>query len=53
MLRVFNCGIGMVVVVAAEHAQAAGELLRAAGESVWHIGAVQTRSGNEAQTVVT
>ena len=53
MLRVFNCGIGMVVIVAAEHAQAAGDVLRAAGETVWPIGTIEARSGNEAQTVVT
>jgi phosphoribosylformylglycinamidine cyclo-ligase len=52
MLRVFNCGIGMVAIVAAEHAPAASELLRAAGETVWRIGAVQARGANEAQTVV-
>jgi len=52
MLRVFNCGIGMVAIVAAEHAQAASDLLRAAGETVWRIGAVQARAANEAQTVV-
>ena len=53
MLRVFNCGIGMVVIVAAEHAQRAGEALRAAGETVWPIGRIETRNKNEAQTTVT
>jgi phosphoribosylformylglycinamidine cyclo-ligase len=53
MLRVFNCGVGMIAIVAAEHAQAAAGVLSAAGETVWHIGAIETRSGNEAQTVVT
>ncbi len=53
MLRVFNCGIGMVVVVAAEHAKQASELLTAAGETVWQIGSIDKRNGNEAQTVVT
>ena len=53
MLRVFNCGIGMVVIVAAEHAQQASEVLRAGGDTVWRIGTVHVRSGNEAQTVVT
>jgi phosphoribosylformylglycinamidine cyclo-ligase len=53
MLRVFNCGIGMVVIVAAEHADTASALLRAAGETVWRIGAVRARAANEAQTVVT
>ena len=52
MLRVFNCGIGMVLVVAAEHAQAASELLRAAGETAWRIGTIQARADGEAQTVV-
>ena len=52
MLRVFNCGIGMVVIVAEQHATAASELLRAAGETVWRIGNVQTRNGSEAQTTV-
>ena len=53
MLRVFNCGIGMVVIVAAQHAREAAAVLRAGGETVWQIGSVDTRGGNEAQTVVT
>ena len=52
MLRVFNCGIGMVVIVSEQHAQAASELLRTAGETVWRIGSVQMRSANEAPTTV-
>ena len=52
MLRVFNCGIGMVVIVASEHARQAGDLLRAAGEAAWRIGTVRTRAAGEAQTVV-
>jgi len=50
MLRVFNCGIGMVAIVAAEYAPAASELLRAAGETVWRIGAVHARAPGEDQT---
>ena len=53
MFRVFNCGIGMVVIVAAEHARQAEEVLRAAGETAWRIGTVQARAAGEAQTVVT
>ena len=53
MLRVFNCGIGMAVIVAAEHADAAVELLGAAGETVWRIGSIDARAKNEAQTIVT
>jgi phosphoribosylformylglycinamidine cyclo-ligase len=45
MLRVFNCGIGMVVVVAAEHAEAASEMLRDQGESVARIGHIAAGSG--------
>ena len=44
MLRVFNCGIGMAVVVA--DAEAATELLRNQGESVARIGHVAAGSGS-------
>lgn len=40
MLRAFNCGVGMVVVVAAEEADATAELLAAQGESVSRIGEI-------------
>jgi phosphoribosylformylglycinamidine cyclo-ligase len=52
MHRVFNCGIGMVVVVAAADADKAIGLLAAAGEQVWAIGAVRKSLEGEAQTVV-
>ncbi|MBP7488242.1 MAG: phosphoribosylformylglycinamidine cyclo-ligase, partial [Azospira sp.] len=52
MHRVFNCGIGMVVVVAQEHARQAIQLLQAAGEKVWQIGDIRARQGDEAQTQV-
>ena len=52
MARTFNCGIGMVVVVANEHAQAAGKFLRDLGETVFIIGEIRTRQAGEAQTVV-
>ncbi len=52
MLRVFNCGIGMIAIVAEQHADAAARLLRAAGETVWRIGSVHTRAAGEAQTTV-
>ena len=41
MHRVFNCGIGMVLVVAAEDVARATECLRAAGETVFVIGRVE------------
>jgi phosphoribosylformylglycinamidine cyclo-ligase len=53
MLRVFNCGIGMAVIVAEQHAAEAIEVLSGAGETVWRIGRVDTRATNEAQTIVT
>jgi phosphoribosylformylglycinamidine cyclo-ligase len=52
MHRVFNCGIGMVVIVAPEIADAAMAQLNAAGESVSRIGTIRAREGNEHQTIV-
>ena len=52
MHRVFNCGIGMVVVVAKENADAAIAQLRAAGETVSRIGEIRERQGKEHPTVV-
>lgn len=52
MHRVFNCGIGMVVVVAAADVSAATDLLSAAGEKVWSIGVIRESRAGEAQTVV-
>ncbi|MEO5654680.1 MAG: phosphoribosylformylglycinamidine cyclo-ligase [Nitrosospira sp.] len=51
MQRVFNCGIGMVLVVAPELADTAMQLLRSAGETVWHIGMIRQRHADEAQTI--
>jgi len=53
MHRVFNCGIGMVLVVAPEHADAALAQMRAAGEAAYRIGAIEARKPGEAQTRVT
>ncbi len=52
MHRVFNCGIGMAVIVAPENADAAMAQLRAAGETVYRIGAIRQRAVGEAQTTV-
>ena len=52
MYRVFNCGIGMVVVVAREHAARAVQLLQAAGETAYEIGVIETCAPGEAQAVV-
>jgi phosphoribosylformylglycinamidine cyclo-ligase len=52
MHRVFNCGIGMVVIVAKEHADAAIAHLKTAGETVFRIGEIRERQNGEAQTMV-
>ena len=44
MYRTFNCGIGMVVIVPGERAQAAVEFLSARGESAQIIGEVRAGS---------
>jgi len=45
LLRVFNCGIGMVAVVAADQAEDAAARLRAEGETVFRIGHLAARPG--------
>jgi phosphoribosylformylglycinamidine cyclo-ligase len=40
MYRVFNMGIGMVVVVSADHADQIASELRASGETVYGIGEI-------------
>ncbi len=50
--RTFNCGIGMVVIVAKEQAQAALDLLQAEGETVSIIGHIRAQAAGEAPTVV-
>lgn len=52
MHRVFNCGIGMVVIVAPEIADAAMQQLSAAGETVYQIGSIRARVDAEHQTQV-
>ena len=51
MFRVFNCGIGMVVIVAPAEAARAASALRAAGETVYTIGAVEQSTG-EAEVLI-
>jgi phosphoribosylformylglycinamidine cyclo-ligase len=52
MYRVFNCGIGMVVVVAPEDAEAVSARLEQAGEQVFRIGRIEPREPGAPQTVV-
>lgn len=51
MFRVFNCGIGMVVIVAAVDAARAASELRASGETVYEMGTIDHGSG-EAEVVL-
>ena len=52
MHRVFNCGIGMTVIVSKGNAAAAEAMLRQAGETVFRVGEIRERRGDEAQTIV-
>lgn len=46
MYRTFNCGVGMVIAVAAENAEAAIASLNAAGETAWQIGRITKQTEN-------
>jgi phosphoribosylformylglycinamidine cyclo-ligase len=51
MYRTFNCGVGMVVVVAAENADAAIAQLNAAGEHAWRMGEIIASTHTEPTVV--
>lgn len=52
LFRVFNCGIGMAIVVGAGDANHALQALRAAGEKAWRIGRIEPRAPDGPQTVL-
>jgi phosphoribosylformylglycinamidine cyclo-ligase len=52
MYRVFNCGIGMVICVAAADASRTAGLLRSEGETVFEIGRVEAQPGGQPDCVV-
>ncbi len=52
MHRVFNCGIGMVVVVAAADADRATAALQATGETVYRVGRIEVRQAGQEQTLI-
>jgi phosphoribosylformylglycinamidine cyclo-ligase len=52
MVRVFNCGIGMVVIVSTDQAEAAIQSLKAEGLHAWTVGEVVERPTGAPQTIV-
>jgi phosphoribosylformylglycinamidine cyclo-ligase len=52
MYRVFNNGIGFVLVLPAKHLEGALELLEGMGEKVFHIGTIHSREGKEPSVVI-
>jgi len=51
MARTFNCGIGMVVIVAPEHVESISALLTDAGEKVFRIGEVEKNLSENRVTI--
>jgi len=52
MLRVFNCGIGMVIVLAPDKAEMAMTLLKREGELAYEIGRIEASSGEPEALIV-
>ena len=52
MVRVFNCGIGMVVIVSPDQVDTAIKSLTAQGLNAWTVGKVVERPKNAPQTIV-
>jgi phosphoribosylformylglycinamidine cyclo-ligase len=48
LLRTFNCGVGMVVVVDATHTHRVAGVLREQGEKPWIVGRLMPREGRDA-----
>ncbi len=52
MYRVFNCGIGMIVIVPAEQAKAISATLSEHGETVYELGEIIERGADQPQTLI-
>jgi phosphoribosylformylglycinamidine cyclo-ligase len=52
MYRVFNNGIGLVLIVPAEHLQGTLELLHGMGEKSFHLGTIHSRQKNEPSVLI-
>jgi len=49
MFRTFNCGVGLIVALPEEKADAAVALLNAEGEQAWILGDIRSKTADEAQ----
>lgn len=52
MYRTFNCGVGMILAVPADQAQAVVAELNGAGEQAWVIGSIETSNEDAAKVVL-
>jgi phosphoribosylformylglycinamidine cyclo-ligase len=52
MYRTFNCGVGLIVALPAEQADAAVELLQQEGENAWVIGTIAPAQADEEQVEI-
>ncbi|EPE2651768.1 phosphoribosylformylglycinamidine cyclo-ligase [Vibrio fluvialis] len=52
MYRTFNCGVGLVIALPKDQAQAAVELLQQEGENAWMIGEIAAAQENEEQVEI-
>jgi len=52
MYRTFNCGVGMILAVAADQAEAAVKVLQDLGETAWVIGQIEAGTETSPQVVL-
>ncbi len=52
MYRTFNCGVGLIITLPKDQANAAVALLQAEGETAWVIGEIAAANRNEAQVEI-
>ena len=52
MVRTFNCGIGMIVIVSKDHVEEVSEKLTSGGEIVYNLGYLATKPSSDAPDVV-
>lgn len=52
MYRTFNCGVGMIIALPAEQADAAAQFMQEAGEQAWVIGHIEAASEQEDQVEI-